>query len=299
MANRLYGVIPPLLTLFKENGEVDLEATGELAEILSKHVHALFVCGTYGNGPLMSEEERIRVLETVAKKVAGQIPLIAHVGATNTPEAVRLAKHAEKVGAIAVAAVPPYYFHHSEERVIKHFSEIIKSVSIPVYVYNNPKTVGYPVTPALMAKLETIGIKGVKDSSFDILMLEEYRLACSDDFDVVLGTEAMFLPAYVLGIQAFVPGLANAFPELVRSLFDACINDDLKKAKSLHDTIYKLRKIAYRAGASNVGVLVLLHMRGFRKGYPRLPFVSVEDDKYNSMKKEVEELFEGTIPQLV
>jgi len=298
MSEKLYGVVPPLLTIFAENGEVDYRGTAKLAKFLSNHVHALFVCGTYGNGPLMSVEERIRVLEAVESEVRDRVPLVVHVGTTSTPDAIKLARHAEEVGAIAVAAVPPYYFHHPDERVVRHFSKIVENVSIPVYVYNNPKTVGYPVTPALLKKLEAAGVKGVKDSSFDILMLEEYKLVTSDDFDVVLGTEALFLPAYILGVRAFVPGLANAFPELIRELFDSCISGDLKNAKHLHDKVYKLRKIAYKAGASNVGVLALLKMRGFSKGYPRQPFGMVEDEVYSVMKAEVSKVFGGNIPPI-
>lgn len=284
---KLQGIIPPMLTLFDAHGNVDLVATRRLARFLARHVHALFVCGTYGNGPLMTVDERKKVLEAVIEETGDQIPVIAHVGTTSTVTTLDLARHAEEQGVIAVAAVPPYYLTHSEANIMRHFAALTESVSVPVYVYNNPRTVGYPVTPELVGKLQSIGVRGIKDSSFDIMMLDEFRLATTPGFDIVLGTEAMFLPAYVLGIKAFVPGLANAFPEVVRSLYDACIHGDLEQAKELHCKVFRLRKVAHKAGASYVGVLEMLHMRGFDAGDPRPPFARVDAVLAGKLKEEV------------
>lgn len=296
---KLFGVIPPLITLFDRDGNVDEQATCGLATFLSHYVHGLFVCGTYGGGPLMTEGERIKLVDALADTLHNRVPLIVHIGSTNTPESVRLAKHAEKAGAIAVASVPPYYYHYSNQQILKHFAKIVDSVSIPVYVYNNPKTVGYGVSPELLKNLEAIGVNGVKDSSFDILVLEEYKRVCSIDFDVVLGTEAMFMIShFLLDIQAFIPGLANAFPELVRQFFDACMSGETTKAKLMHEKILKLRKIAYQAGSSTTGVLALLHIRGFKDGYPRLPFEPVSEELRGKMQKEVSDVFEGNIPMI-
>lgn len=294
---KLFGVIPPLLTLFDKEGGVDYKATCKLAEFLSKYVHGLFVCGTYGGGPLMTEPERMKLVEELTRAL--RVPLVVHVGTTNTLEAIRLAKHAEECGAIAVAAVPPYYYHYSNQQILKHFAKIVDSVSIPVYIYNNPKTVGYGISSELLKNLEVVGIKGVKDSSFDILVLEDYKRTCSKDFDVVLGTEAMFMVAhFLLDIQAFIPGLANAFPEIVRQFFDACMADQIVQAKSMHDKILRLRKIVYQAGSSNMGVLALLHIRGFKGGYPRLPFEPISEDLFKKMRAQVSEIFCGDIPTI-
>ncbi|GAB4319399.1 dihydrodipicolinate synthase family protein [Pseudothermotoga elfii] len=296
---KLFGVIPPLLTLFNRDGSVDYKATCKLAEFLSKYVHGLFVCGTYGGGPLMTEPERMKLVEKLTETLQNKVPLVVHIGTTNTPEAIRLAKHAEKCGAIAVASVPPYYYHYSNQQVLKHFTEIVDSVSIPVYVYNNPKTVGYGISSELLKNLEAVGVKGVKDSSFDILVLEDYKRTCSKNFDVVLGTEAMFMIAhFLLDIQAFIPGLANAFPEIVRQFFDACMANEVAQAKLMHEKILKLRKIAYQAGSSNMGVLALLHIRGFKSGYPRLPFEPVSEDLFEKMRAQVSEVFCGDIPAI-
>jgi len=299
MGQKLYGVIPPLVTLFDREGNVDYRATCRLAGFLSQPVHGLFVCGTYGGGPLMTEPERMKLVEELRNALKDKTPIIVHVGTTNTPETVRLARHAEKCGAVAVASVPPYYYHHTNQEVIKHFAKIVDSVSVPVYVYNNPKTVGYAISAELLKNLEAVGVKGVKDSSFDILVLEDYKRSCSKDFDVVLGTEAMFLAAhFLLNIQAFIPGLANAFPELVRQFFNACAAGQITEAKKMHEKILKLRKIAYQAGSSIVGVIALLRIRGFKDGYPRLPFEHISTELLKKMEEQVSGVFDGMVPNI-
>ena len=173
-SKNLVGVIPPMITPFDLNGEVDEDATKELVSFLVDYVHGLFICGTYGSGPLMETDQRKKVAEIVAKKINGKVSLIVHVGSTNTKTAVNLARHAESVGATHISSVPPYYYQHNKEEVKLYFKNLVKAVNIPVYVYNNPKTAGYGVSPELVNELADLGIAGVKDSSFDIMVLNDY-----------------------------------------------------------------------------------------------------------------------------
>jgi len=68
-----------------------------------------------------------------------------------------------------VAAVPPYYYRHNERTVLEHFKRLINAVDIPVYAYNNPKTSGFTITPSFLAKLADVGLKGMKDSGFNLV----------------------------------------------------------------------------------------------------------------------------------
>lgn len=71
-----------------------------------------------------------------------------------------------------------------------------------------------------MQKLKAKGLAGVKDATFDILKYAKYeRLLKDENFDVALGTEAMWLSARVLGCEAYIPGIANAFPEICKKMY--------------------------------------------------------------------------------
>ena len=77
---QMYGVVPPMVTPFQENGEVDFESLKTLVNFLSEHVDGLFINGSYGGGVLMTEEERKAVAETTVNTAAGRVPVTVHVG---------------------------------------------------------------------------------------------------------------------------------------------------------------------------------------------------------------------------
>lgn len=269
---KLQGVIPPMITPFDTEGEIDKKALREVVSFLKTRVDGLFVCGSYGSGPLMSTEQRKTVVEITVEEVNGSIPVIVHVGAASTDTSVDLAIHAERSGANRVASVAPYYYTHGVDAIKHHFSRLVDAVSIPVYVYNNPKTVGYGITPQLAKDLESLGVKGIKDSSFDLILFCDYQRHCSPDFDVVMGTEALFWPASVVGAKAFIPGLGNAFPEVMRELYDASMARDTCRAMRLHIQALAMREAVHKVGATVVGVQTALHLRGINAGLPKAPF---------------------------
>lgn len=288
--HRLEGAIPPLVTSFTEEGEIDKKKLKLLVSFLAHHVHGLFVCGSYGSGPLMTEEQREKCAEIVAEEVAGKITVIVHVGSTNTATSVSLAKHAEKIGAHRVASVAPYYYSHTEERILNHFEQLVDAVNIPVYIYNNPRTVGYAIIPETLAKLEEIGVAGVKDSSFDIMTFSDFIRKSGDSFDVVLGTEALFLSAYVLGAKAFIPGLGNAFPEIVVKLYQACIKGNFERAKEIQFKVLRLRDVMKIGGSTIVSVYEMLRLRGIDAGVPKLPFYPLDQKRREQIRQALEDL---------
>ncbi|MCK9482218.1 MAG: dihydrodipicolinate synthase family protein [Bacteroidia bacterium] len=285
---KMHGVVPPMITPFKENGELDVENLKTLVTYLSKNVDGLFVTGSYGSGPLMSLEERKKVVEVSLETAAGQIPVIPMVGTTNNSDSVELAKHAEDVGADAVAAVGPFYFSHKEDSIIQFYTDLIEAVKIPVYLYNNPNFQGYPINIETIKELKDRGLRGIKDATFDIIMHAKYQRLLSDDsFDVVLGTEAMFASACVLGCQAFIPGLANAFPEINREMFLAGMAQDNATCRTLQLEINELRDVMYLARSTQLAVYAMLEIREIMKAYPRRPFLPASEKEKEAIKKEL------------
>ena len=72
MRFKMNGVVPPMITPFDENGNLDEENLIRLVEFLSPRVDGLFICGSYGSGPLMTLDERKRVAEIVKKTASPQ-----------------------------------------------------------------------------------------------------------------------------------------------------------------------------------------------------------------------------------
>jgi dihydrodipicolinate synthase/N-acetylneuraminate lyase len=285
---KLIGVVPPMVTPFTPEGEIDERNLARLVEFLCGHVHGLFICGSYGNGPLMTVDEKKRVMDVVMRHRRAGVQVVVHVGTTNVRDSVALARHAEGVGADKVSSVVPYYFHHTTESIKLHFDRLVQAVRIPVYAYNNPKFTGVSMDVPLVQELADLGVAGIKDSSFDIMVLANFvRRIKNPDFDVVLGTEAMFLYAATLGVRAFIPGLGNAFPELCVDLYEAATKFEMERARTLQTRVNELRDIMYLAKSTVVAVYALLKIRGVCEAYPREPFVALGDREVAEMREQL------------
>jgi dihydrodipicolinate synthase/N-acetylneuraminate lyase len=290
---KLYGVIPPMVTPFKENGDVDYNALEVLIHFLTGNVDGLFVCGSYGSGPLMDIDERKKVAAKSIEFAAGKVPVIVHSGAASSREAAQLSAHAAGIGALAVSAVAPYYFHHNPQGIIEYYRAILTAVpkDYPVYVYHNPRFSGYEIDMQTMVRLMDMGIAGVKDATFDISEFSSYRRDLSPHgFDVVLGTESMWLSARALGAEAFIPGLANAFPELCTELHRQSMQNDYEKACKTQFIVNKIRELMYLAGSTQQAVYAMLSIRGIVQCFPRSPFLAASQSAQKELRESLAEL---------
>jgi N-acetylneuraminate lyase/4-hydroxy-tetrahydrodipicolinate synthase len=225
----------------------------------------------------MPKELRIKLAEFVVKKVDGRVPVIMHIGAADTETAVELAQAAEKSGADAIASIVPFYYKYDERCITEHFTQILESVDIPFYVYNNPGMGNNTVTPKMLAALAEKGLKGIKDSSFDLLTFYAFmRTVKKDDFDFIIGTEALLVPAVVAGAAGCVSGVANTFPELMTRLWNAAKAGEMDTAMELQQKVNQIRDIMHLSN-SVISMHAMLKIRGIEAGYPRRPLLPAED----------------------
>ncbi len=284
------GIIPPVLTTFDSEGNIDEKLYLNLIDFLSKKVHGLFVCGTYGGGPLMTVDERKKVTELAIKGAADRVPVIAHIGSSNPDDIFELAKHAEHVGAKAVATVVPFYFPYSQADIVRFFKKLIESTALPVFIYNNPKTTGVTIDIETLKKLKDVGLYGIKDSTFDLLYFYGVKFNMDmDEFCYISGTEAFIMPSIPLGADAAICGLANALPEPVLELYEKSIEGDYEKALELQLRVNKLRDIQHYA-QSIPAIHAMLKMRGIDSGYPRHPYSLVSDSVYQKIENALKEM---------
>lgn len=291
---QMYGVVPPMITPFKKSGEVDYASLKVLVNFLSTNVNGLFINGSYGSGALMTESERKSVAEATIDIAADRIPVIVQVGTADSLSAARLVDHAASVGASAVAAVGPYYFKHNNDEIFNYFDALVKAAKgrLPVYVYNNPKFQGYQMDINTVRVLkEKVGVSGVKDATFDIQTMAKYiRLFKSENFDVVLGTEAMWLSACVLGCKAFIPGIANAFPEICVKMFNEGISNDFESCRKTQFEVNEMRDIMYLARSTQLSIYAMLELRGIVSCYPRAPFIPASEDEKANIRSRLQQL---------
>jgi dihydrodipicolinate synthase/N-acetylneuraminate lyase len=273
---KMKGVIPPVITPFLENGDVDYDGVKNLANYLKNNVDGMFITGSYGSGALLTEEERMKIIDVTLEEVKGKIPVIVHTGAADTRSAARLSKYAKQAGAQAVSAVGPYYYKHNDDSICAYYDGILEATGpdYPVYVYNNSSFQGYVMSLKLIQRLKSLGIHGVKDATFDIMTHANYmRILKDDNFDIVLGTEGMWLSACVLGCEAFIPGIGNALPEICHKMYVQGMNKDFDSLRQTQFTVNMIRDIMYLAKSTQLAVYAMLEIRGILRAYPRSPFI--------------------------
>jgi dihydrodipicolinate synthase/N-acetylneuraminate lyase len=294
-AREFVGLIPPLLSSFTQDGEIYEKGIREIIRFTLPHVNAYYPNGTYGCGPLMTNTERKKVLEIILDEVNGRIPVIAHVGAAGTQPMLDLAKHAKAAGANAVGAISPYYSPKlPDESLYKHFAGLIDAVNeddFPVFVYHNAHYSQNTVTPALLKRLADYGLRGCKDSSFDLVNFFLFQDAVADypDFNLIVGTEAIFIGAFDAGAIGTVCGMGNIFPETMATLYKAYVGGDREKALEVQRLVLRIRAVT-KLGQTVPIMHEILKMRGVDAGYPRSPLIEIDPGLRNKVAEALKAL---------
>jgi 4-hydroxy-tetrahydrodipicolinate synthase len=296
MANdfRLRGIIPAVITPFSEDGSADEEALREIIQFQLKNgVHAFYALGTTGSGPAMEPGERKRVAEIVVEETNGRVPIVVQVGACEPTTSLELARHAEKIGADAVASLTPFYYHPGEEAIIEYYEKISRASNLPLFVYNIPPNTGFNVEPKLLERLSRIPrVVGIKDSSGDFTQLLDYMSIVPEGFNVITGTDSYLFSALCAGIHGGVSAIANAFPEHFVAMYEAYKAKDFERGKTLQIKARTLRNALSTPPLAPI--LETLRMRGLKSGSVRLPFRPMHAEEIEALRVTVKR----TLPEL-
>lgn len=294
-AKEFIGIIPPVLSSFTSSGEIYEKGIREIIQFTLPHVHGYYPIGTYGCGPLMSIPEREKTLEIIIDEVNGKVPVVAHVGAPSTHMTIELARHAKKAGASGVGAISPYYSPNlPEQAMFEHFKGLIDAVGeedFPVFVYNNIHYSQNRVTPELLKKLADYGLRGCKDSSFDLVNFYQFQDAVADydDFNLIIGTEAIFMGAFDAGATGMVCGMANIYPEIMSEMVNHYRDGNREQAMEIQRHILRIRQIT-KSGPTVPIMHAILKMRGIDAGYSRRPLIKIDESTEMKVKEALKKI---------
>lgn len=283
----LRGVITALVTPFTNDGFVDEIALRELVQFqLKSKVNGFFALGTTGTGPAMDVSERKRVAEIVVEETDRRVPVVVQVGDSHPAASLDLARHAEKIGADAVASLTPFYYHPGAEAILNYFETLSRSIGLPLLVYNIPPNTGNNVDAKLLLKLSKISrIVGIKDSSRDFSQLLDYLQIVPEGFNIINGTDSYLFSAFCAGVQAGVSATANPFPEIFVKMYDAYRAGDLDVGKILQGQIHSLR--VAMAEPPIAPLLEALKMRGLRGGFVKSPLRSMHAPEIENLRSSI------------
>lgn len=244
------GTIPPVITAFTPEGELDLPSLDRVVDhLIDGGMNGLFILGSSGQVAYLTDDERDTVTRRVVERTAGRVPVLVGTPDFTARRVAAQARRAEQLGADAVVVTAPLYAINDVAETERHFRMVAAAVTIPVFAYNVPVRVHSYLGVNLLVKLGRDGvIAGVKDSSGDDVgfrRLVSANEAAGRPLALLTGHEVMVDGMYLLGADGAVPGLANVDPAAYTRLWQAAQAGDWAGARDEQDRIARLFEIAF------------------------------------------------------
>jgi len=283
----LNGIFVPHVTPFTREGELDLKALRACVRFwLESVVSGLVPCGSNGEAPYLSRQERIKVIETVVDEVNGKIPVVAGTGSMSTKETITFTKDAKDLGADAALIVTPFYFKPTNREMQEHYRTISEAVDLPIVVYNVPKFTGFSLETAFIHQLvsENEKIIGLKDSSGNIGAITEIIRLVGDKISVLAGTADVALPTFLLEGKGAIIAVANVFPKLCSQLYETFKNGKYEEAKTLQKRISFANEVLVKRYNQLSAIKEALRLQGLPGGYPRKPALPLDSEEKKAVQ---------------
>lgn len=250
------GVIPPVVTPRTAAGDIDVPGLNAVVEhLISGGVSGLFVLGSSGEVPYLTNAERELVVTTIASANAGRVPLVVGANEQTTNRVIEEGAKMIALGADALVVTTPYYAISNAAEVEAHFRAIHAALQVDIFAYDVPVRTHVKLSVATAVALAKDGvIAGVKDSSGDDVSFRQLLLATKDieGFSVFTGHEVVVDGALLGGAHGVVPGLGNVDPAGYRRMFDAAIAGDWAQAAQEQDRLARVFDIVYTPDSSRV-----------------------------------------------
>jgi 4-hydroxy-tetrahydrodipicolinate synthase len=279
------GVITAMVTPFDADGAVDLAAARRLARhLVDNGSHGLVVAGTTGEAPTLSDEEKLRLLETVLDEVGDGSTIICGTGSNDTRHSAHLTREACRVGAHAVLVVTPYYNKPNRAGLRAHFSTVAEAAGeTPVVLYNIPSRCVINMPPEFMAELarDVDNVVAVKQANDD-------ELGPIEGLDLLAGNDAIFLRCLQIGGTGGILVSSHLVGPEMRAVYDAATSGEDDRAREIHESLTAIYD-ATVVTANPIPVKTGLELLGVIEANMRLPMVPASEDERAAVRTALEQ----------
>lgn len=218
------GCIPALMTPCNEHGIPDFEALGRKGrELMDAGMHAVVYCGSMGDWPLLSDEQRMQGVEAL---IAADVPVVVGTGAQNTARASTLSSHARTAGAAGLMVIPRVLSRGvSPAAQRNHFASILEAAGpLPAVIYNSPYY-GFETRAELFFDLhdEFPNLVGFKEfgGADSLTYAAEHITSGREDLTLMIGVDTQVVHGFVrCGAKGAITGVGNALPREVLRLVE-------------------------------------------------------------------------------
>lgn len=293
--DRLTGLIAATFTPMHPDGSVDLAPVPAMVEgLLRNGITALYVCGSTGEGPSLTTEERERVAEAFVAAAAGRLPVMVQVGHNSVEDARRLAAHAASIGADAISAVSPSYFiPEGVAALVETLGRVTDAApDLPFYYYHIPRLSGVSLSP--LAFLEAAparmpSLAGVKFSCRDVEVMQACLAFDGGRFNILFGVDEMLLSGLAAGCHGAVGSTYNFLAPLYHEVMRRFAAGDLAGAQEHQLLAARMIAVILRRHA-NAGIKAAMTLAGMPCGPARLPLSPLTDAEIAGMRDELDAL---------
>jgi N-acetylneuraminate lyase len=290
------GIVPAVFTPMRGDGSINFDMIKPMVEhLLADRVSAIYVCGSTGEGPSLSTDERMAVTQAYVDAVSGRIPVIVQVGHNSLKQAYRLAEHAQEIGADALSAIPPVYFKiDSLDTLLLCLAEITAGApDLPFYYYHIPRltSVQIDVVEFLRRGAQCLPtLHGVKYSTFTMWEFQACVNLDGGRFNLLFGADEMLLSGLVVGAHGAVGSTYNFAAPLYNRIIAAYHRGDMDEAKRLQglsvEMIQPINK--YGPPSNNAPSLkAMMKHLDLDCGPMRLPQISLTEEKQDLLGQDM------------
>ena len=284
----LQGVIPPMISPLTEAEDPDESAIHRLVEhILSEGCRGLFVLGGCGEGAWLTGVQRRTVIRAAVSAAAGRVPVLAGVMLPATSPAIEAARVAAGEGADALVVGSPYYYTVGAIPQRRHIESVLKSVPLPILLYNIPQATHHAMLPDTVNCLASDpSVLGIKDSAGDFEAFQQFLALkrSHPTFRVLQGNEHLAAASLLQGADGLVPGMANFAPGLFVALRQAATAGDMGRCASLQAKITDLCTL-HSHGHWLPALKAACALMGIGNGLPSSPLQAARADERRAIEE--------------
>lgn len=253
------------------NNQVDIDALAKIIEWqIEEGTDGILVCGSTGEGLLLSEEERFEIIHKSIQVSRKRAKIIVGCSACSTAEAIKLTQQAEELEADGVLVIAPYYVKPTQNGIIKHFTEVHENSNIPVILYNNPGRCAVNMTIDTIVELAKFQrIVGLKDSDTD-LSKATFIKSKIPNFTLLSGDDPTLAGYLAHGGDGAISVTANIEPGMVKQLIDSWKKGDIKTMQNISQKLAPLSEVMF-VESNPIPAKYALFKKGLMKNELRLP----------------------------
>ncbi|UBM58674.1 dihydrodipicolinate synthase family protein [Marinilongibacter aquaticus] len=293
---KIKGLIAAPFTPMKSNGDINLIQVKAYADHLkANNVKGAFVCGTTGEGMLLTLDERKALAEEWVKEQTEDFKVIVHVGTTSARQSRMLAQHAQSSGACAVGTMGPIFLRPSAiEELVQFCAEIASgSPEIPFYYYHIPSVsgIGLSMLDFLERAQKVIpNLAGIKFTHNNFMEMQQCLQLDEGKWDILHGFDEVLLAGLSFGIEGAVGSTYNFMAPLYNRIIEDFENGDLISARQSQSLSVKVVEVLVKNNGAIVAGKALMNRLGIDCGRCRWPLKNLTFEESLKMEKELTDL---------